>query len=488
MKTVGPIYTFIVLVIIGASCMLAAYFWPRENIETPFGEVKFASIDIFNPFLKKEKSLDVDALLNSYVVEPIDSTAIEKAKTDKQTADSLAQLEAENAAKLAAFERLQIRFDSSDTKRLDAFFEALKNSKNKVIDILHYGDSQIEGDRITGFLRNEWQERWGGFGPGMVPIVEAVPSSAVKQTSSSNLARYALFANAAKPEHDRFGMMAAFSQMPRNEETIQQTGWVSYKPSRLSHWRAKKYKKGKLFFGNSPDSAVMRFFLNDSLVATDSLPPFSEFRTKKFNWGSTPNEFKIEFEGNSSPELYGMNLHSGNGIQLHNLAMRGSSGTIFKKINQEQLKSQYGHFNAKLVLLQYGGNSVPYVKTKEQADRYGSWFGSQIKRLKKLMPNACFIVIGPSDMAIKNGEEFETYPYLEEVRDALRQAAFDNRCGFWDIYNVMGGKNSMKSWVSAEPPLAGSDYVHFTPSGAKEIGKLFDQALMEQFKIWSNEP
>ncbi|MGB1031756.1 MAG: hypothetical protein ACPGWM_04035, partial [Flavobacteriales bacterium] len=386
MKTVAPIYTFIVLTAIGALCYIAAWIWPEDHIQTPLGDFKFSSTEVFNPFSEKGESLDVAALLNSYEVEPIDSVAIAKAKNEAERLDSIAKAEALLIAKQEAFERLQIKFSESNTEKLDAFFEALKNSKTEIIDVLHYGDSQIEGDRITSYLRNEWQERWGGVGPGMMPIVEAVPSAAVKQTSSDNLARYALFGNAPKPEHDRFGIMAAFSQMPAKEDGSKQTSWVSYKPSRLGHWRVKKYKQGKLFYGNASDSTVMRYFLNDSLVSVDSLPPFQGQKTKRFNWGGTPSEFKIEIEGKSSPELYGMNLYSSPGIQLHNLAMRGSSGTIFKKINQEQLSSQLQHFNTKLVLLQYGGNSVPYVESKEQADRYGSWFGGQIKRLKQLIP------------------------------------------------------------------------------------------------------
>ncbi|NQX92812.1 MAG: hypothetical protein HRT74_11940, partial [Flavobacteriales bacterium] len=179
-----------------------------------------------------------------------------------------------------------------------------------------------------------------------------------------------------------------------------------------------------------------------------------------------------------------MNLHSGGGLKFHNIAMRGSSGTIFRKINVDQLKYQLDYFKPRLVLLQYGGNSVPYVEDIEQAERYGNWFSSQIKRLKMLMPNAAFIVIGPSDMAQKVDENYLTYPMLEAVRNALKRAAFENGCGFWDIYEVMGGKNSMHAWVTAEPALAGSDHIHFTNKGAKEVAKLFDQALMEQYKLW----
>ena len=38
----------------------------------------------------------------------------------------------------------------------------------------------------------------------------------------------------------------------------------------------------------------------------------------------------------------------------------------------------------------------------------------------------------------------------------------------------------MQAWVDADPPLAGKDYVHFTPKGARRVGELFMKALMDE--------
>jgi hypothetical protein len=39
----------------------------------------------------------------------------------------------------------------------------------------------------------------------------------------------------------------------------------------------------------------------------------------------------------------------------------------------------------------------------------------------------------------------------------------------------------MPSWVSATPPLAGADYVHFTPKGARKVAELFYKSLYNDF-------
>jgi len=75
-----------------------------------------------------------------------------------------------------------------------------------------------------------------------------------------------------------------------------------------------------------------------------------------------------------------------------------------------------------------------------------------------------------------------TYEFLPLVRDALKKATLDNGCSYWDMYEAMGGYNSMPQWVAADPPLAGADYTHFTPRGAKVIANMFYNALMVEMK------
>ena len=47
------------------------------------------------------------------------------------------------------------------------------------------------------------------------------------------------------------------------------------------------------------------------------------------------------------------------------------------------------------------------------------------------------------------------------------------------MYKAQGGHNSMVKWVNARPQLAGGDYIHFTPLGAKKMSQiLYDTFLL----------
>ena len=83
---------------------------------------------------------------------------------------------------------LQSSFDQSDLRLwlpnesyLDDFWTTAENavSDNRVVRILHYGDSQIEMDRISYQLRAYMQQHFGGGGPGMLPFRTIIASTSV---------------------------------------------------------------------------------------------------------------------------------------------------------------------------------------------------------------------------------------------------------------------------------------------------------------------
>jgi hypothetical protein len=55
---------------------------------------------------------------------------------------------------------------------------------------------------------------------------------------------------------------------------------------------------------------------------------------------------------------------------------------------------------------------------------------------------------------------------------------------YWDMFEAMGGRNSMPSWVFADPPLASSDFVHFNVRGSKIIAQMFYNSLIYEYNLY----
>jgi lysophospholipase L1-like esterase len=225
-------------------------------------------------------------------------------------------------------------------------------------------------------------------------------------------------------------------------------------------------------------------FLDDVLFSDENLPANKGLMVRTWHFDQTPKKIMLIMEGYDSPDIYGLSLESDAGVALDNISMRGSSGTTFGSLERVPFKPMLDSLNPKLLLLQYGGNTVPYIKDQKAAENYGRSFKGQIEYLKGLLPGVCIIVIGPGDMSTKVEGEMQTYPNLVHVRDALRKAAFDAGVGFFDIYEAMGGHNSMLQWVEAKPALAAADYVHFSPQGAKLIADAFIKSLMADYEAY----
>ena len=183
-------------------------------------------------------------------------------------------------------------------------------------------------------------------------------------------------------------------------------------------------------------------------------------------------------------EIYAIMIDGASGVSMDNIAMRGVSGTLFTSIDRRTLAPFFQQQNVGLLLLQYGGNSVPYLKPGKSIIGYMQQLKAQIDLFKRMIPNIHIIFIGPSDMATSVEDEMKTYPYLPMVVDSLRAMAQESGVAFWDMFRAMGGRGSMVKWVEADPQLAGEDYIHFTPRGSRRMSEMFWSAFELYYKYY----
>lgn len=372
---------------------------------------------------------------------------------------------------------------------LASFFDALSGLKEnpQSIHVLHYGDSQIEGDRITDYLRLKLQGQFGGHGPGLISLTPIAPSVINKISSSDGWDRYTIFTMKDKRvNHTAYGVLAGFSRFTeyrrRSDSGSVLNASLTVTTTRLGGSNAMAYSKIKLFYGGAQARTWAEVYDGPALVAADSLEAGGSFRVKEYNRTQGSNAHTFKFSGTDSPDFYGMSLESPTGVMVDNIALRGSSGTFFHQISLSQLRQFYDYLHVRLIILQFGGNALPAIKDETMVANYAGYLRGQIAILKKAAPEASILFIGPSDMSIKKGTDYVTYPYLEEMRDAIKKMVLESDCAFFDMYDCMGGQNSMAAWV--EQKLAATDYIHFSPQGARKIATLLYSALIKEYNTY----
>ncbi|WP_228851227.1 SGNH/GDSL hydrolase family protein [Aegicerativicinus sediminis] len=384
------------------------------------------------------------------------------------------------------------QIDTSKIQRIhypenkSAFIGDIRSSlQSNSCRIIHYGDSQIEGDRISSYLRNRLQGMYGGYGPGFIPIVQVYEQISAVVTPSGNWSRYAYFDPTQKKfEHKKYGAYNSFSRFTEfpsnptefNLDTIPVSkATIDIGIPAKSYGRLKTFKTIGLHYGNALAPVKIKVINGGSVIRTDSLNTDGKYHKYQIKLAETPSNLKIELETKISPDFYGITLDTDNGISLDNVAMRGSSGTVFANTNSENFAQMYGGLNPKIVIFQYGGNSVPYMKDSLKVKQYVGYLRNHIRWVQRKTKNSKFIFIGPSDLTtMENGRRI-SYPLLPFINESLKEMCLENNVAYWSMFDAMGGLNSMPHWV--DQSLAGSDYTHFTFTGSRLISEMFFLAL-----------
>lgn len=358
-----------------------------------------------------------------------------------------------------------------DERFFDGLFDALEQAAWDPMRIVHYGDSQIEEDRITGTIRERLQEQFGGNGPGLMPA-RKLSTSRMSGNSSAKLRRYFNYGGQGnRASGKKYGPFADFTR-------LDSVATLSFRPVNRKDQRPSSFERVTLVAGN------VQSHLNVSSEGVQRRAEADGAPLAFFRYELPDSTTTVTLTASGHADLYGVLLDSKTGVRMDNVPMRGCSGTIFTGMDDAQLRDFYSEENVRLILLQYGGNSVPYLKTDKVISNYKENIRRQIRHIQELAPKAKIIFIGPSDMATTIGGKRQTYPKLANVVDSLRAAALECGAAYWDIYGVMGGNGSMVQWVSARPALAGPDHIHFTLAGARKVGEMFCDSFFLYYEYY----
>jgi len=384
-----------------------------------------------------------------------------------------------------------LTYDDQGKLALKLFFLKLEDAAKKKIHILHYGDSQIEGDRMTGFLRQRLQTQFGGNGPGFIPAVNVYNTVAFTEVCSPNFVRYTNFGGERLHLSKNYGILNSVGRFtPEYHRDAQDTlpvttAWVELSPNKYAYSRAKSYNNVYIHYFDCISPCKIRVYQNGNLIVTDSLKTDGEYHVYPLNFPKNPGKLKIEYDAKISPNILAYSLEGDVGVQMDHIGMRGSSGTFFGQINRNLAKTIYKEQNVDLVIMQFGGNSIPYLKDSSSVRNSVNMFRGQLLALKRLRPEAMIIVIGPSDMSTLVEGDYTTYPLLPYYVDYFKRMTKNLGAAYFDLYAAMGGKDSMVAWVNSG--LAGADYIHFSNKGASIAAQKFYDALMTAFAKIKNE-
>lgn len=453
----------IVLFICAVFLLLGAVWWvyPAEGVTVGDTTLRFPSYaeDRLGP----DKVLDVDSVLDQV------SRSFEM-NVSRTQLDSL-----EFYRDYLTVNPNRIHLPDNDYTYFDSLFFYLEHAREhrKIYRVMHYGDSQIEMDRITSVLRQRLQELFGGSGPNMIPAIQRVATVSVSQSYSGNLIRYSLVTDSTtrRASHNRYGVMAQFSQTS-GSSTV---SFVKTYHSQAFE-KAKEISTVSVLMGNNSEGFKATLRSGTELFETKEFPAKSGITLMTWRLPNNIDRGTLTFQGNA--EIYAILLDGDYGVAVDNDALRGCAGTIFTRINPELMDQSFKAIDTKMIILQFGGNRMPSITNTRQISSYIAELDRQVKYFKQVAPQATFLFIGPADMGKSYNGHITTWHGLPELNDSLQAMALRNGMAYWDLFHVMGGEGSMAQYVRHRPQLAGPDHIHFTSLGAREIGNDLARAFI----------
>ena len=430
---------------------------------------------------------------------------------------------------------------------LTSFFtklELLEHEQIPRLNIVHIGDSHVQADWWTGFLRQRLQGQFGSAGRGLVfPFQLADTNSPTDIRSSSNQSW----------EHRRSTFGNTHIPLGISGMTIQTRGSQVWLDLEIRNDTLIDYSFDQVgLFGQSgPD------FLNWQIGT------FA--RTDQIKMAPPPKRYHTVRSGDT---LYGLALKYGtrvNSIQrwnnMHGTMIRpgqrlvvGSGGQSIQTYDQQQFEvwdsviwesSLIRSQRADLQMLQPGKRLLLRASKRNGGSGLARCYGISLEnthshgilyhaigvngvtyyhyniaeefwgQLPYLTPDLVIVSLGTNEAAISNfrPQEFtvEVRRFLDKIRaslgavpvllttpaDALKSRRYDNPAilkikdilletaaekdmAVWDLNGAMGGPGAIKQWRAHQ--LAARDYLHFTKNGYSLQGELLFRALMRAYE------
>ncbi len=370
-----------------------------------------------------------------------------------------------------------IAIEDETTHALDAFYTSLAKTRAKksgaVTRILHYGDSVITSDYISGTLRRKLQTEFGDAGHGFILIANPwewyfhndVAHGSAEGWNSSRMtgpnAKDGMYGVGSVSFTGTTGASAFFGTAER--------GSYGKKVSRFDVYYLETVAGGELEVKIGMTTSRFSTKGEDKVSRVQSFPvPDGEAKLTLRVVAGTPRLFGVALERDEPGVIY--DALGANGARAESLA----------SMNSAHFREQMALRKPALIVLQYGTNEseAPGI-----AQNYEATLGSVVGMVKAAAPFASILIAAPLDRAeaVESGT-LRTKPVIKKLIAAQKSVAKASGIAFWNTFEAMGGEGSMAKWVKAG--LGGSDLTHPSTQGAEIIGDHFAKALTAGFELW----
>lgn len=361
-------------------------------------------------------------------------------------------------------------YSDSTGHGMSVFYKALDEIGNgdRLVRVAVFGDSFIEADILTADLREMLQKKFGGCGVGYVPITSM--TSGYRPTVRHSFGGWHSHSIADTVYFDRKKQgVAGHYFIADSGAYVELRGQKSY-ASLLD-----TCTQASLFFSNKGE-VRLSVSVNKG-TAQEILTAPSGGTLQRILVKGRIGSVKWRIARADSTLFYGMTLDGAHGVAVDNFSLRGNSGMSLASIPEKTMKE----FNEKrpydLIILEYGLNVA--TERGRDYDHYRKMMLKSVNHIKECFPQAGILLLGVGDRDYKTETgDLRTMPGVKNLIRYQQSIAAESGIAFWNMFQAMGGDESMAKLVHSKPSLANYDYTHINFRGGKYLANLLYETLI----------
>ncbi|WP_291142541.1 GDSL-type esterase/lipase family protein [Flavobacterium sp. UBA7680] len=412
---------------------------------------------------------------------------------------------------------------------LESFFKKLKDNEsdnNQKINIVHIGDSHIQGDLMTNEIRKNLQRKFGNAGRGLVfPYQLAKTNGSYNERFRCNrvwetyrniypIRNYPVGLSGIGLWRDSGGFVLElnikdpvykFNSIkiitPQNEDmfdlsTASQTKFIeTAEPKIIKH----KIKKGEAIsvIADKYNVSITEIKRANSLKSNNIRAgrilriPTNETQSRNIK---TSEYVSLNMESDSYSHYYNSEKaldkiylipnKKASKFQLNGIFLeKDAPGLIYSGIGVNGAKysdyNKYPLFFEQLKAL-HPDMLVFSLGTNESYEKLES--GNYIKQLREFISNikaqninVPIIVMTPPPSLLRKRPNTFIQDYTKQIIEIAQTDGF----AVWDLYDEFGGMEGIRNLKSAK--LIGPDWVHYSKKGYEKQGNLFSEAFLKAY-------
>jgi hypothetical protein len=330
--------------------------------------------------------------------------------------------------------------------------------------IVHFGDSHIQGDRISGALRNNLQALGGNGGSGLFFPYSLCKSVGPAGTNSRITGTYTYATLLKNPTNQRIGALGYQISLSQGAVFTMEFN---------EQFRGQKSKEFTVLIHGITDTVAIALTTPGVLKSQE---PMGNGLTK-YRFECTDIPSKIEFRALKECSLWGLEFIQEQGLVYQQCGVVGAQFTHLLPYSADIL-SMLEWQKPSVVVFSYGTNES-YGSLDSL--RYQQKISAFIQSIKTALPQTAILITNAPDT--RSAGKTPKSELL--VNRCLDRIAKETKVAYYDVNRAMGGWGSQALWQANDLFL--KDQLHFNKKGATLIGSLISHALFVACNIGNKQ-